>query len=425
MKKYFKKLPQELKKVISLAQAVAQESGVPAYLVGGFVRDMILGVKNLDMDMVIEGEGIAFAQKLMPKLKAKILIHQRFGTATLSFGKLKVDVASARKEAYAHPAELPQVAFSSLKDDLKRRDFTINSMAVGISGKGQCKLIDPYAGKDDLVSGKVRVLHDLSFQDDPTRIFRAVRFEQRYDFRIEPHTLKLLKESLGSGLIGLLSPQRKRHELVLMLKEVEPFRQLKRLKELGLLGLICPELRNLNIERSLFASLEKQISWFNKQHSCRRKLDTWLLYLMALADKLTRAQIARLSGNLNLHKGEEKRILSIRAFSKNSLKSLSSSKIAPARIFALLEPLSYEAIIFIKAKHPSFALNKHIEDFLEIYNGMRVSVSGEVLRKLGLLPGPAYQKIFSRALDAKLNGLVNNRQEEVALIRELISKKAV
>jgi len=423
MKKYFKRLPQELKKVISLAETVSLESGMPAYLVGGFVRDMLLGVKNLDMDIVVEGDGILFAQKLMPRLKAKIIVHQRFGTAALSFGKLKVDIASARKEIYEHPGDLPIVSFSSLKDDLKRRDFTINAMAVGIS-KGQWQLIDPFAGKNDLASGKIRVLHDLSFQDDPTRIFRAVRFEQRYGFRIEPHTLKLLKESLNSGFLDLISAQRKRHELVLILKEAKPFRQLKRIKELGLMGSFCPEFRNLKIERSLFISLDKQVSWFNKQHSYRRKLDTWLLYLMALTDKLTRGKIIKLSGRLSLHKGEEKRILSLKSFSKSNLKSLSSSRIAPARIFSLLEPLSYETIIFLRARHTSPRLRKHIADFLEIYNGMRVGVSGEALHKLGLLPGPRYQAIFSRVLDAKLNGLVSSRREELALIRELISKKS-
>jgi tRNA nucleotidyltransferase (CCA-adding enzyme) len=360
----------------------------------------------------------------MPKLKAKILIHHRFGTATLSFGKLKVDVASARKETYSHPGQLPEVSFSSLADDLKRRDFTINAMAVNISGKGKRQLIDPFAGKNDLASGRIRVLHDLSFQDDPTRIFRAVRFEQRYGFRIEPHTLKLLKSALDSGFPGLISPQRKRHEFILIFKEAEPFRIARRLKGLGIMGSFCPELRRAPIDRSLFLSLARQVYWFNRQYPCRRKLDTWLIYLMALADKLTSAQAAKISGRLSLHKGEEKRILSVKSFGKNKLQSLSSSRISPSRIFALLEPLSYEAIIFIRAKYASLTLREHIADFLEIYNGMRVGVSGEVLRKLGLSPGPAYQAIFSRVLNAKLNGLVKGRREELALIRRLAKGNA-
>ncbi len=425
MKEYFRKLPKELKKVINAAKAVSLDTGVPAYLVGGFVRDMLLGAKNLDMDITVEGDGITFTRKLMLRLKANIIVHPRFGTATLSFGKLKVDIASARKEIYAHPGDLPQVSFSSLSDDLKRRDFTINAMAVNISGKGNLQLIDPFAGKNDLVSKKIRVLHDLSFQDDPTRIFRAVRFEERYGFRIDERTLKLLKKSLNSGSLALISPQRKRQELILMLKEAKPSRQVKRLKQLKILDSFCREFRRVDFGHSLFICVERQISWFNKQYPSRRKLDVWLLYLMALTDKLTRPEAMRLSARLGLHKGEEKRILSLKSFTKSRVQSLSANRMTPARIFALLEPLSYEAIIFIRAKYVSSVLRKHIADFLEIYNGMRVCVSGEVLHKLGVLPGPQYQVIFARVLEAKLNGLVNSRKEELALIRELIKKQIV
>ncbi|MCK9571712.1 MAG: CCA tRNA nucleotidyltransferase [Candidatus Omnitrophica bacterium] len=422
MRKYFSKLPEELKNLIAQVAKVSDDSRMPAYLVGGFVRDMLLGVKNLDMDIVVEGSGIEFAQKLMPKLKAKIIIHQRFGTATLSFGKLKVDLASARQETYAHPGDLPEVSFSSLSDDLKRRDFTINAMAVSISGKMDLRLIDPFDGKNDLAGRKIRVLHDLSFQDDPTRIFRAVRFEQRYGFKIQPRTLILLKYALNHGYLGLISPQRKRHELILILKENNPYQQIKRLKDLKALDLFCREFSKIKINRSLFAASEKQIAWFNQEYPGRRKLDTWLIYFMALIDGLTYVQSSKLSIALNLRTGEEKRILSLKSFSKSCLRDLSSIRITPPRIFVLLEPLSYETIIFLKAKYASLILKKHISDFMEIYNGMRVCVSGEVLQKLGVLPGPKYKVIFSKVLHAKLNGSVKSPQDEVALIRKLIKQ---
>jgi tRNA nucleotidyltransferase (CCA-adding enzyme) len=219
MKEYLKKLPKELRSLIIIARNLASVNHMPVYLVGGIVRDLILGAKNLDLDIVVHGDGIKFAEAFTQKLKAKLIRHKRFGTATIILGSgLKFDIATARKEFYPQPASLPEVTGGTLKDDLFRRDFTINAMAISIGARDFGKLIDFFAGREDILHRKIHILHDLSFIDDPTRILRAIRFEKRYNFRIEPKTLGALKEAVGLKMLEIIQPQRLSHELILILK---------------------------------------------------------------------------------------------------------------------------------------------------------------------------------------------------------------
>ena len=199
MKTSFKLVPEALKKIIRETAEVSQETGMPAYLVGGFLRDLILGVKNFDLDIIVIGDGINFAQRLAKRLKADLRKHDRFKTATLMLASgLKVDVATARTERYPGLAMLPVVSPGSLEGDLRRRDFSINALALRILPGQDQQMIDLFSGQKDLAAGKIRVLHALSFLDDPTRILRAVRFEQRYNFKIEPSTLALLKQAVAT-----------------------------------------------------------------------------------------------------------------------------------------------------------------------------------------------------------------------------------
>ena len=394
---------------------------LPAYLVGGCLRDLILGVDNFDLDITVEGNGIIFAQKLAGKLKSGLRIHERFGTATLNLaGRLKVDIATTRQEKYPFSAALPVVSSGSLEEDLRRRDFTVNAMAVSITAGKEHKLIDPCGGQEDLAAGRIRILHNLSFEDDPTRILRAIRFSQRFGFKIEPGTLKLLKEAVSKGLLNKVHPHRMRDELILMLKEKDPLKQIKRLEDLGGLSFISKKVKFRKPTHGLFKLIDKEISWFTKNFPARRQLDTWLIYFTALLKGLTLGQIKEIIRRLGLGKGEGKRIISYRKINQKLIRRLSSNQVKPEQIFSSLEPLSYEVIVLLRADTPNSNLKKHIADFLEIYNGMRLYVSGDDLAGLGVLPGPGYQKIFTKVLTAKLNGRVKNRQGELALIRELV-----
>jgi tRNA nucleotidyltransferase (CCA-adding enzyme) len=427
MNKYLKNLPQELKTIISLSLEVSRETGMPAYLVGGCLRDLILGVDNFDLDITVEGNGIIFAEELAKKLKSGLRIHQRFGTATLKLaGRLKadgvdkVDIATTRQEKYPFNAALPVVSCGLLTDDLRRRDFTINAMALSIAKIKVQKLIDPYGGREDLAAGKIRILHPLSFQDDPTRILRAIRFSQRFSFKIESKTLKLLKEAISQGLLNKVHPHRMRDELILMFKEKNPVKQIKLLRDLGGLSFISNKLKFRKSTYSLFKSIDREILWFTKKFPAHRHLDTWLIYFAALLKELTLSQVKEITHRLGLGKGEEKRIISYRKISQKFIGRLCENQVKPTQIFSWLEPLSYEVIILLGASMCNVNLKRHIVDFFEIYNGMQLHVSGNDLVSLGILPGPRYKKIFAKVLAAKLNGQVKNRQGELALIRKLV-----
>ncbi|MFH0912697.1 MAG: hypothetical protein V1884_00210 [Candidatus Omnitrophota bacterium] len=420
IKEYLGKLPKDLQDSVHLASKVASLDNIPAYLVGGFVRDLILGVKNWDLDIVVEGDGIKFAEILAQRLKAKLIRHRRFGTATLVLEKhLKVDIATARKERYPHPAELPEVSSGILEDDLIRRDFTINAMAISINRGDFGRFIDFFGGKEDLGHKKIRMLHNLSFIDDPTRILRAIRFEQRYDFRIDPHTLGLLKEATNSGMLKKVQPQRLRDELILILKEEEPLKQLRRIQLLAGLDFISPGLSLSKKTAALLNAIGRQINWFRKNHPQRRHLDTWLLYLIGLLDSLSINKIKLICRQFGLRKGEEKRILNCKKDSRAIIRRLNKTEMKPSRVFHLLEPLSYEMIIFIKAKSKDKNLARHITDFFTVYNGMRIYIRGDDLRKLGIAPGESYRKFFSRVLKEKLDGLVKTKKEELELIKKI------
>ncbi|MDP3732609.1 MAG: hypothetical protein Q8R31_06305 [Candidatus Omnitrophota bacterium] len=450
MKNYLNNLPKELQDLIYLARDIADRNNMPAYLVGGCVRDLILRVKNLDLDIVVEGEGIKFAEILSGKLNADLIRHRRFGTATVMLKKhLKVgpstsleghgersrtiDIATARQEYYPEAAHLPEVICGVLKDDLMRRDFTINAMAISINRQDFGRFIDCFGGKQDLADKKIRILHELSFIDDPTRILRAVRFEQRYNFKIEQETLKLLREANESKMLEKVSRERLRDELILVLKEARPLKPLNRIK--GLIGFdFIKSGLSLSKKSSVFLkSVEKQINWFKMKYPKRRQLDAWLIYFIVLIDPININNVKFICKKFVFRRGEEKRILAYKKLSAKIIKELSRDKIKPSGVFRLLEPLSYEVVILIKAKFSrrsgipqnagkGFNIKKHIEVFFEVYNGTHLYISGVDLHKLGLTPGPYYKKIFHRVLNAKLNGLVKTKKEELELIDNITKR---
>jgi tRNA nucleotidyltransferase (CCA-adding enzyme) len=424
MKEYLNKLPEEIFALLCLARDIAYYNSMPVYLVGGFVRDLILGVENLDLDIVVEGDGIKFAEDFSAKLKAKLIRHRRFGTATIILKpRLKIDIATARSEFYPEPAHLPVVNSGTLQDDLYRRDFTINAMAISIDKKNFGKLIDFFGGNGDLAAKKIRVLHALSFIDDPTRILRAIRFEQRYNFSIESKTMKYLRKAIKLKMLEKVEPQRIRDDLILILKEDHPSREIKRLWELAGFSFINRCLSMSKKSYGLLASIEKQINWFARTCSRHRQLDVWLIYFMGLLDSLNINVIKDICRKLALRKGEEKKILTYKRISSKLIPELDKDKIKPSKLFALFEPLSYEVIILFKAKYKSRNIQKHTEDFFRNYNGMSIYVSGDDLGRLGVAPGPCYQKIFKKVLNAKLNGLVKTKEEELTLVEKLIKSK--
>ena len=241
---------------LDLIHRVADEAsmlGFPIYIVGGFVRDLLLGRPGLDFDLVVEGDAIKLAGSLVSKYGSKATMHQKFGTAKWFVNKnSSVDLISARSEIYRQPAALPTVKSGSISNDLHRRDFSINTLAIRLDNSHFGELRDELGGLNDLHRGVVRVLHPRSFMDDPTRIYRAVRYEKRYSFKIETETLALIPEA--RQLIDKLSAQRIRHDLDLILDEPNAASMLARLDELGLLKPIHPSLRRDKALQTRFES---------------------------------------------------------------------------------------------------------------------------------------------------------------------------
>lgn len=423
MEEHLKRLPKEILDLIYLCREIAEAAGIKIYLIGGFVRDLLLGVKNLDLDIAVEGNGIEFADILAQRLNAKLVKHKRFGTATLNVKPhIKVDIASTRKELYPHPGCLPVVDKGGLKDDLARRDFTINTLAININTKNFGKLIDLFGGKFDIENKRIRILHKFSFIDDPIRILRAIRFEQRYNFKIEPLSFRYLKEALELKMLNLVQPQRVRDEIILTLKEENPLRQIGRIKKLAGFGFISPKLVVSKKTEALFDSVFHQIHWFKTSLISSRQLDTWLIYFMALLDPLAIRDVRLICRKFVFRKGEEKRIFTYMRWRFDILLKLKRNKIKPSDVFHLLNPLSYEVILLIKAGCRNKNVEKHIEDFFRIYQRTTISISGDDLRQMGFAPGPHYQKIFRRVLNAKLNGQLKTEGEELKLVEKFTAK---
>ncbi|MFZ2384875.1 MAG: hypothetical protein WBE75_01530 [Candidatus Omnitrophota bacterium] len=416
------KLPEDVRDVAGLAAAAAEESGGRIFLVGGCVRDLLLKADNFDLDFVVEGDGIKTAQRLAASLNAEMVQHRRFGTAAIVSQGIKIDVATARTETYPVPASLPVVKPGTLEGDLYRRDFTINAMAVSINGVDFGQLVDSFGGRQDLRGGKIRVLHNASFIDDPTRILRAARFEQRYGFRIEPATLALLKNAARSGMLNAVHPHRLRDELLLILKERSPYKPLSRLQRSAGMDFLHPRISLGSQERGLFGKVPVRAEWFVRRLPHRRRPEIWVVYLMALLDGLTAAQSVEFCRKFGLRRGDEKRVLSVKQMNKAQLDKLHSAAGRPSEIYSILEPLSYEAILFLSVKHGNKPFRKNIEDFLCLYNGMPIHINGRDIHQLGCGPGPLYRRIFSAVLEARLNGEVHNKHDELELARGIIRK---
>lgn len=427
-----KKMKQVLPpRVLALTKRIgrlADTTGSTAFLVGGTVRDILLGTPNLDLDIVIEGDAIRVGHLLSRALGASLIVHKRFGTCTVvTKDRLKIDLATARKEIYAHPAALPTVEFSSLKDDLIRRDFTINAMAISLQAGTFGRLIDFFSGQRDLARGRIRVLHDGSFIDDPTRIFRAVRFEQRLGFAIDRYTEDLIKHAMREEMFEKVEPQRIRDEIVLILQEKDPLKALRRMDALHELRFLHPKIRFDRAFVRLIHAVEGACAWYEASACRKRALDRWLIYLMALFGPLRYNDVSRICQTFVFRRGDCLRMQSEKQRASQILASLCSAPaMRPSAVYRLLEPLSFEVILLLLARLSAVPRSRRrergaerIRAFLETYNGVRIALRGDDLKMMGLQPGPAFRRILERVLRAKIDGDVATKKEEAALAAKL------
>ncbi|GBE39991.1 poly(A) polymerase I precursor [bacterium BMS3Bbin08] len=411
------KLPADIFELLSLSGETAKQLSFSAYLVGGCVRDFLRGEENLDIDIVIEGDGIRFARSLGRRLGAKVKSHSRFGTAVVIKGALKFDVATARTEYYESPGMLPRVEMSSIKKDLYRRDFTINTLAIKLDPENFGQLIDFFGGQRDLKEKTIRILHNLSFIEDPTRVFRAIRFSERFGFKISKHTKNLIKLAVNINLFDKLSGTRLYDELNLLFIETEPLEAVKRLLEFDLLKFIHPDVSITRALEETFKDIQETYAWF-KLLFLEEELNKSHLILMALIEGLRPEEREKVLRRLSVpKKAREEMLESIEQF-KKTLSRLQATSWQEKDIYYALHPLSLQSVLFTIAKARDKKQKKALSSYLTTLRKIKPSLTGKDLKTLGYAPGPLFNKILRAVLDERLNGKVKSREEEMEFVKK-------
>jgi len=415
------------KNVFKLLERIAQVGdrlNLSVYAVGGFVRDLLLNIPNQDIDIVVEGEGISFASHLTEEFGGRMKSHEKFGTSVVIFPDgYRIDVATARMEYYQHPGALPTVEKSSVKSDLFRRDFTINCMAVKLTGANAFCLIDFFNGERDLKNREIHVLHSLSFIEDPCRLFRAIRFEQRFGFAMGKQAESFMRTTIKKRLVDSLSGTRLFNEIKLLLNEKRPVDCIHRMREFDLFQFVSPEMLQDPKDMETLARLESVISW-GSMTTLPREPEIWRIYFMGLFHSLEEEAFLKAVDRLQLPTRMKSSMGQDRIACRESLKRLQSQKEwGPKEIYHTFDSLSVEAVIFLIALSSSDRLNQYANIYFTQYQGKaEPSLTGDDLVEMGLEPGPVFQSVFNALRDARVMGRVNTREEEVALVEEQFLK---
>ena len=397
-------LPAESVRFVAEAGKMALSQGQNLYLVGGVVRDLLLGKTNFDLDLVLEGDAINLAKQLNEIKPGKMTTHPRFNTAKIKWDDWNVDLTTARSETYARPGALPAVKPGPLKSDLLRRDFTINAMAIDLNPSRYGELIDLYGGRDDLEHKLVRVLHENSFIDDATRIWRALRYEQRLNFQLEEETLGLLKRDIP--MLETISGDRIRYELECIFQEERPEKVLRRAGELGVMPRLYPSLRGDGWLAAKFEQARQLTS---------PRLPSTGLYLALLTHPLTGEATEYLISYLRLSKPIARTIRDAISL-KPAVKSLADPKLPISSVYHLLEGYNSSAITAHLVASDSPAARRHIQLYLAKLRYVKPALTGDDLLKMDIPQGPRIKEMLAQLLDARLDGKVSSKKGEVEMV---------
>lgn len=416
------RLPKHILKILVQLGDAASRLDCGAYVVGGFVRDLFLYRKNEDIDVVIEGNGILFAKTFAKTLGARTHTHKKFGTAVIIFPDgFKIDVASARMEYYQFPASLPVVEMSSIKMDMFRRDFTINTLAIQLNPGKFGRLIDFFSGQKDIKDKVLRVLHNLSFVEDPTRVFRALRFEQRFGFSIGKLTSSLIDNAVKMDFFKHLAGKRVFTELKLILKEENPAPTLLRLRDYDLLKIIHPEIKIENDLQRLLKTAKKVTDWHDLLF-IDESYQRWAVHFMALIRHCDLKVTRNICTHLTIAPRYSKMFGESRIMAAAHLMQLEGRKrMSNADVFNLLKGFKTEIILYMMVCTTSKTAIKRISHYHTRLRHVTIAMSGKELLKMGLTPGPLFSKTLQAVLEAKLNGRVDTREDEVLFVRNLSS----
>jgi len=406
-------------RILQEAGRLAEETGCQVYAAGGMVRDILLQAKGFDIDLVVEGDGITFARALAGMLDGACRAHRKFNTAKIFLPSgHRVDVATARVEYYQFPAALPQVESSSLQHDLYRRDFTINAMAIALNPGRWGELVDFYGARSDLQHGLLRVLHNLSFVEDPTRMIRAVRFEQRYHLTMEDNTRRFLDLAVSEKLLSRLRPERIWTELRLIMEEERPSRPLRRLFELKMWPEILPEVTLWEVHPVLGRlpyAIRLLAFWGQPPYP-----KPWLPYWLALFHWTGKEKALAVHDRFHLNRRLGQAMERTLDFWRPALDALYDFRLPTSGLVLRLEKLPFEAYPLLAAIGEEDAVRDRLRLALQAMGRNRLAIDGRDIMGLGYPAGPAVGRVLAAVRMARLDGLVEGRAEELALARKFM-----
>ncbi|HEY3171647.1 MAG TPA: hypothetical protein VGK86_03630 [Thermoanaerobaculia bacterium] len=394
-------LPPDVARRVSDARRTARRSGIALYLVGGAVRDILLRRPVTDVDLVVEGDALGFARRLARELGATLTLHGRFGTAVLALADgERLDVATARAEEYEEPGALPRVRAGSIEEDLARRDFTVNSMAMEISRVKQPVLLDPFGGRTDLKRKLVRALYPRSFFDDPTRAFRAIRYANRLGFRIESTTRASIRAAVAAGALDAISGDRLRREIRLLFSEPNRAVAAREMVALGLSRTIHPALR-------YDAAVGRRLRLAERLATEAARKATWLVYLLSWMGESSIEVTDGIARRLNLPRAPAR---TVRAWPA-AWKALSrAGDSGVAELAERIEGLGEDPVLAAAAAAPA-PVACRILSVWDSVPGFRLTIGGKDLVAAGIPPGPAIGRALSATLSARRDGAIRPEQE--------------
>lgn len=425
-------LPPDIQHILQAISRLAEEKGFNAFLVGGMVRDLLMGQPDYDMDVVVEGRGIPFARLVAKELDGRIRTHKKFGTAVIVLKSGRhVDVATARTEYYPYPAALPQVETASVRQDLFRRDFSINAMAVSLTGESYGELLDFFGGRRDLEKRQIRILHNLSFVEDPTRIFRAVRFEQRFCFSMEPQTEAMARRAVEMEFVGELTGPRIREELADILNEPSSIRAVKRLEELGALRKLHPGLECDAAMERRFKRLDRHLPAFLKLHAAVPPADGaaaphpflgWMPYLAAMLEDVGDG-VDAWAVMMRMKRSDYRKLKSCLEDARSIAAELKrGGDMLPSRLHRRMAALPAEGRAYLFAQGGE-AIRASMAVYYERTAKGGFALTGKDLEEMGLEPSPRYTSILAEVMGAVLDGKVKGRKAQLAYARKLMDEK--
>lgn len=395
---------------------IADNLGYNAFVVGGVVRDLILRKPNYDIDIVVEGDCHKLVQAVAKILKVKVVEHRKFGTASLLFeDNKKIDIATARIEYYPSPASLPTVEWGSLKLDLYRRDFTINTLAVKLNPGSFGDLIDYFGGLRDIKEGIIRVIHNLSFVEDPTRVFRALRFEARFNFKISKHTNYLIKNAIKMDVFNLISGPRILNELELIFQEEEVLKIFDKINNLGLMKYIDEKIDWQEV-KPIFVRAKELIRWYELLYT-GVNVNKILLYFLCLFDRLTLDDIKMRIKKFGMTGNVSKVLVNFKSKEQHLLRTISSIK-EDYEIYFVLRDLPVEVSLFLMAKTEDEKIKRYFSLYFTDYWKIKNLVNGNDLKKLGYPPSPIYSEIFNGIIIERLKGNIQTKEQEIEWIKK-------